>query len=109
MIQAIELNTIPPIYDYAANAWKELVKQQEEVINQHLIKHGFNNIIEDFIKENFQFISQKGDNFQHLYYHAGQPDQIRIISIKKEPTYTPVINADFNKNAYSITVEYEYY
>ena len=63
----------------------EFLVRKEKVINEALIKNGFTNLSTQFIQENFKFITSEKDQYKHLYYRHDTPDEIRIISIQKEP------------------------
>lgn len=67
------------------HACEELYKKKDNIIKDALLKHGF--ISEDlkFLADNFQWQIKENDKFGHLYYHFGQSDEIRIISIERNP------------------------
>lgn len=59
------------------------VKSQDDAIKAAFVKHGLETT-EQFIKEHCQRIQVIGEPFEHIYYHYGQPDQVRIISMETE-------------------------
>lgn len=65
----------------------ELVNKTDSVLKEALEKKGFDTKDHDFIKNNFQVIIKEDDpDFEHYYFHFGEPDEIRILSIQRIPT-----------------------
>lgn len=62
----------------------------------------------DFIKTNITIVRQEGNYFDHYWYHYGQGDAIRIISIEREPTITHE-TPDIISNNYKQIIEAKYY
>lgn len=65
------------------NHLSDFVKSQDEAIKSAFVKHGLETT-EQFIKDHCQRIQVIGEPFEHIYYHFGQPDQVRIISMETE-------------------------
>lgn len=63
---------------------KEIAKKTDDIIKDTLIKKGFP-ADEEFIKEHVSCIVYECEDFNHIWYHFGQPDAIRIISIERNP------------------------
>jgi hypothetical protein len=61
----------------------DFVKSEDETIRAAFMKAGFV-ITEDFLKEHCERVQIEGDKFEHIYYHFGQPDEKRIISMERE-------------------------
>jgi len=64
---------------------KAFYKEQDRVIREAIISHGFNPGDHQFLKDHCQLITYPFDDFQHLYYHYGEKDEKRIISIEAQP------------------------
>ena len=61
-------------------------KEQDKVIKEAIVRHGFDPHDVDFLKEHCQRVTYPfDDEFEHLYYHFGKCDEIRIISIERQP------------------------
>lgn len=65
----------------------EFVKSEEDTVKSAFVKAGFI-VTEEFIKEHCELVQVEGEEFEHIYYHFGQPDQKRIISIEREVRMT---------------------
>lgn len=61
----------------------EFVKSEEDTIKSAFVKAGFM-VTEEFIKKHCEVVRVEGEEFEHIYYHFGQPDQVRIISMERE-------------------------
>lgn len=59
------------------------VKSEDDTIKSAFVKAGFI-VTEEFIKEHCELVQVEGEKFEHIYYHFGQPDQKRIISMERE-------------------------
>lgn len=78
------------------------IKEQDRVIREAIVLHGFNADDYEFIKEHCQLVTYPFDSFQHLYYHYGKRDEIRMISIESQPNIEPSIEI----NKCSISAKY---
>jgi hypothetical protein len=82
---------------------KCIVNQRDETIKAALVKNGLNPNDIDFLKENIQRVVFEDDaEFEHYYYHFGQDDEKRIISIE----INPKIQHRFNEENFSSKVNY---
>lgn len=61
----------------------DLVKSEDDTIKAAFVKAGFV-ITEELIREHCERIHVEGERFEHIYYHFGQPDEKRIISMERE-------------------------
>lgn len=57
------------------------LKKKDEVVKEALIRAGFDPENTEFIREHMQLVKIPFDNFEHFWYHFGQPDAVRIISV----------------------------
>ena len=87
---------------------KNFLNKKEEVVKLALLKHGFSFANDAFFATYFTWVRREGDNFEHLYYRHGHPEETRIISIELTPSLSPDVNT-FNKGPYSIKIESKYY
>ncbi len=92
------------MYEIQQRMINEFIEKLDKLIEQRLSENGFNVDDKRFLKDNFTFIELPTDDFRHLYYHFGQPDQKRIISIEKE-TCVPVDNL----GSFTFTATKKYY
>jgi hypothetical protein len=90
------------------NLYRSFIEKQDEILLKRLEDLGFDPNDHEFIKENMQRIIIEGNEFEHFYYHYGQPDEIRILSIQREIDHPPLDlrNPDFNNK---MTISKKYY
>lgn len=60
-------------------------REKERVIREAIAKAGFDPDDLAFIKEHCRWVTFSYDTFEHLYYHYGETDEIRIISTENQP------------------------
>src|SRR5688572_7278219 len=80
---------------------------QDNVLRECLKNHGFNISDIAFLKENIECITVEGDPFEHYYFHYGQPDEKRLISIERMPSLEYGNSED--GRSVNVTVSKRYY
>jgi hypothetical protein len=83
------------------------LKHIDDVFVKALQDHGLPST-EEFIKVNIVCIRVEGDKFDHYWYHHGQSDGKRIISIEHEPTMRLEEPTGLSNN-YKQVIEAKYY
>lgn len=63
---------------------KEIANKTDDVIKAAFAEKGFP-VDEEFVKGHVSRITYECDDFDHIWYHFGQPDAVRIISIERHP------------------------
>lgn len=71
---------------------EEIAGKTDEIIKAAFTEKGFP-ADEKFIKEHVSFVKYEGDEFDHIWYHFGEPDALRIISIERKQN-TSLFNED---------------
>jgi hypothetical protein len=85
---------------------ENFIKKEDDLVKQRLIDCGFDPEDHEFIKDNMQRIIREGDEFIHYYYHFGQPDEIRIISIQRHIDTPPLKLSEPFENKMTISKKY---
>jgi hypothetical protein len=63
----------------------------------------------DFITQHIKRVNIEGDNFEHYWYHYGEEDAKRILSIEKPTLLTGYNGDDFINNNYTMAIQSKYY
>lgn len=66
---------------FTTSLHRDFIDKQDAVIREAITSAGFDPYDMEFIRANFQRVSMPEDSFEHFWYHFGQPDAKRIISI----------------------------
>lgn len=95
------------MHQWTQTLCESFVKKEDDLVKQRLIDCGFDPNDHEFIKANMQRIIFEGHEFEHFYYHYGQPDEIRILSIQRHIDSPPLkLNEPFGNK---MTISKKYY
>lgn len=87
--------------------FNSLTNQIESEIKKRIAALGVDINDTEFIKINFEFIEQEGDEFKHLFY---RPEKKFILSIQKVPSVKFAYDGeDYKNNKVTCTCEYKFY
>lgn len=104
------INDLPTLMEEVSRRLYEgFFKEKDKAILSALMDKGFPTD-EVFIKENMECVTYEEETeFEHYWYHFGQPDAVKVISFEREPRFELVQPNDPIKNNFKQTVEAKYY
>jgi hypothetical protein len=90
--------------DFTKTFAQDIANKKDTIIKDAFEKKGFI-CNEAFIKEHCTIVTYEGDNFDHIWYHHGQADGVRIISFERYPNF----NMFDDKEPYKMKAELRYF